>query len=117
MDRDQIWAVKRDVLIHTLERYLDARGSGDRKRNFAMGLRNYLKRDKQTEDEFYEALGKGAQLVHIPLNVGQTGRYKLICCKSGLFPEDEIELTIFSYQVWKCPRCGKVYALHNEAGG
>ena len=117
MERDELWAKKRDVLIHALETYLAQRGSGDRKRKILEGIYTYLKGDKETEDEFYEALSDRAQLVRIPLKIGETGRYELSHVDTIFGPTeiDEIELTIFPHQVWTCPRCGKVYALFNEA--
>ena len=123
MERDKFWATKRSVLIYALRDYLSERGAGDWKRKTVMGIYTYLQGDKQAEDEFYEALSNGAQLVIIPLKIGETGNYRLQCC--GLkwleaqrmnWPQpDDIELTVFSHQVWTCPRCGKVYALFNEA--
>ena len=124
MERDEFWAAKRELLIYTLENYLECNRFGNEKRKKVLeGIYTYLKGDKQAEDEFYEELSNGAQLVIIPLEIGETGKLTLQCC--GLkwleaqrmnWPQpDDIELTVFSHQVWTCPRCGKVYALFNEA--
>lgn len=122
MERDESWWVKRDKLIGALTDHLSRHEhSADRRVKFAQGVLCYLKGDKQTQDEFYEALSNGAQLVHIPLAIGETGMLTLQCCweissVNYTYPlPDVIELTIFSHQVWTCPRCGKVYALFNEA--
>jgi uncharacterized protein with PIN domain len=122
LDRDEYWAVKRDELIVILTDVLSRHSqSVDRRVKFARGVLCYLESDKKVQDEFYEALSNGAKLRIIPLDIGETGRYSLLCCgevsATGYsYPiADEVELTVFAHQVWTCPRCGKVYALYNEA--
>ncbi len=86
-----------------------------------MGVWNFLDGEMKAEEEHYKAIQAGATEVIIPLEIGETGVLILECtCQMELQGQygdrtTRIELTIFEYNVWTCPRCGKLWALQNMA--
>lgn len=77
-----------------------------------------LKDDRDAGMRYREAIAAGATEVLLPASVEKTGYAYISCCKPtqfGQYPSDDrVELTMYEWTVYTCPRCGKVWALRIE---
>lgn len=90
------------------------------KNKVLLGVWSYLDGGLKAEEQYKSAIENGASEIIIPLTIGERGYFDILCCnESGghipMYISDRIELSIYEYNVYKCPRCNKVYALRNMA--
>jgi len=85
-----------------------------RKDNILLGVWTYLDGEIKAKEEYDRAIEDGVTQVTVPFNLGKYGYIHIYCCNRHSL-SDKVDLTIYEYQVWQCPRCDTVYALHNMA--
>lgn len=103
-----------------LERGIQLRQRPDKQIKILQGIVAYLKGDKEAQTKYDLAVAAGATKVLVPWEQWRTGFVYIPCCgtadgDSGQYPlPDRVELEIFDWLVWTCPRCGMTWALRTE---
>jgi len=82
--------------------------------------RSYCRGDKEAQTKYGVAVAAGATEILVPWEIWNKGYFNIPCCGEcdgdcGQYPlPDRVELDIFDWYVWICPRCGMVWALRTE---
>ena len=117
---DHSWNRNRDKIIMALGRAVQLRGDDSRKTKIVQGVLALLKGDKEAQAKYDVAVAAGATKVLVPWEIWCTGYFNIQCCGEcdGSYGQysvpDRVELEIFDWHVWTCPRCGMVWALRTE---
>ena len=117
---EQDWKAGRSRLISVLEHGVRRRCYSMKKRKILEGVLAFCKGDERAQSEYEQAVKDGAMEILFPWEKWRTGFVDIPCCGTadgdcGQYPlPDRIELEIFDWLVWPCPRCGMVWALRTE---
>ena len=114
------WNRNRDKIIMALERGVKYQGYTDKQTKILQGVLSYCKGDREAQAKYEVAVAAGATKILVPWEIWSRGHYYIQCCGEcdGSYGQycvpDRVELEIFDWYVWICPRCGMVWALRTE---
>jgi len=114
------WNRNREKIIKALKRGIESRGYPQKQMKILQGVLSYCEGDKIAQERYDQAVEDGATAVLIPWEKWRTGYVNIACCGMadgyyGQYPlHDRVELEIFDWYVWTCPRCDMVWALRTE---